>query len=134
MEETIALAADGWGKLKDAFNEACESINVRPHRYDLECVEPDEFHFEVNRLMGGLRNGCLVIPVSANAYAHLLDEPPETERRPGGLPRPGHGRQACDVRHGQDWCGPGRLRGAEDDGPRQGVKRRGFTEIVKCWR
>lgn len=30
MEETIALAADGWGKLKDAFNEACESINVRP--------------------------------------------------------------------------------------------------------
>lgn len=59
MEETIALAADGWGKLKDAFNEACESINVRPHRYDLECIEPDEFHFEVNRLMGGLRTAAL---------------------------------------------------------------------------
>jgi hypothetical protein len=59
MEETVAVAADGWGKLKDAFKEECEKINVRPHRYDLECVEPDEFQFDVNRFMGGLRTAAL---------------------------------------------------------------------------
>lgn len=53
------MAAYGWDKLKDAFKEACESINVRPHRYDLECLEPDEFHFDVNRLMSGLRTAAL---------------------------------------------------------------------------
>jgi hypothetical protein len=53
-ESTVAVAADGWGKLKDAFREECGKINVRPHRYKLECVEPDEFHFEVTRLMGRL--------------------------------------------------------------------------------
>ncbi len=59
MNETVAVAAEGWSKQKDAFKEECESINARPHRYDLECAEPDEFHFYVNRLMGGLRMAAL---------------------------------------------------------------------------
>lgn len=41
------MDADGWGKLKGVFEEACESIDVLPNRYDLECVEPDAFHFVV---------------------------------------------------------------------------------------
>ncbi len=49
----LTLAPEKWEELKNAFTGECERVSLRSHCMQIECDEPDEYLFQVNRIVSG---------------------------------------------------------------------------------